>query len=283
MQKTRSGNGQTGNRLQAFFRETSRNEFLTLEEELELARRIQDGDEEALHKLVGSNIQFVISVAKKYTESGIPLEDLIQEGIVGLITAARRYDPGYHVKFITYAVWWIRCTITEAISRNAGVARLPASRIRVLSKIRRDLRSLEQRLGRKASKRELADYSDIELKEIDLLNSTLSPPSSMEVPGCDEDNVSLSEILPNESFPEEQKELTRKELLEIFTEAFSTLNERQSDIITLSYGLDGSPRLTLEAIGAKYGISRERVRQVREQALGKLYSALEDIEVELSH
>lgn len=269
--------------LQMFFHETSRGEFLTLEEEIDLARRIQEGDETATQKLVRANIPFAISVAKKYRDSGIPLEDLIEEGIIGLITAANRYDPDYGVKFITYAVWWIRCTILEAISQNSGITRLPGSRIRLLAKIKRDLRCLEQQLGRKASTGELSDYCHTEPREIDLLNSTLSSASSLDAPQGGQDNMTLSETLPNTSFLKGQRDLDRKELIDILKKAFLGLDERQSDIINRYYGLDGSPSLTLEAIGEKYGISRERVRQVKEQALRILHSALEDIQDALPH
>jgi RNA polymerase primary sigma factor len=267
--------------LEALFRETSREQPLTLEEELALAGRIQEGDLEALHELVVANVQFVISIAKKYTESGIPLEDIVAEGILGLVKAARRYDPGYRVKFITYAVWWVRCSILDSLYRHGGVARLPISRIRVLRVLQKNHRVLEQHFGREVSKRELAEYSDTGVEEIDLITAALAAPSSLDSPVVGDGDVPLTDILAGESSPSGEIGVGDHERRKFVAGAFSRLNARQKDILSLYYGLDGNKRHTLEEIGGKYGVSRERIRQLRDQALERLRFALSPVDLEM--
>jgi RNA polymerase primary sigma factor len=256
--------------LKIYFNEIKN--YLPLEraEELELAQKIREGEREALDKLINANLQYVITVAKKYQHMGLSLPDLIGEGTLGLIRAAHKYDEKYKVKFISYAVWWIKQAILEALSKQTRIARLPLSRIRALSKVNKRQQFLEQKLGRAPTKSELATGSDIDLKELELLQTSSMPYTSLDSPLRDEDEGSLADFIADTSVSYENSKLNSDDLRNALKDALSALDSRQARILTLYYGLEDGKPLTLEEIGDIFGITRERVRQIREQALKKL-------------
>lgn len=281
MHKKGNGNGTRKEEALAYVREIQECSPLEKEQELELARRIREGDAHAYQQLVSANLPFVVAVAKKYRGTGIPLQDLISEGTLGLMKAAERYDPEYHVKFITYAVWWIKCAILEAMCNYAGITRLPVSQARLVSRIRKSQKALEQALGRAVSLGEIAEYSNTPIRKLELATTHTLPYSSLESPAGDEDEPALEEYIEDSSYDPEHDAYAREELKGLLVRALSCLDARQAEIISLYYGLDGSPPRTLDAIGNRYGISRERVRQVREAALKRLRRSLKENDIDL--
>lgn len=256
--------------LKIYFNEIKNYPALKRAQELELAERIRKGDREALETLINANLQYVITVAKKYQHMGLTLPDLIGEGTLGLLRAAYKYDEKYNVKFISYAVWWIKQAILEALSKQTRIARLPLSRIRALSKVNKRLQFLEQRLGRSPSKEELARWSNIDLKELEILITSSMPYSSLDSPLNQDEEGSLSDFIADTSVTDEDKRFNSEDLRNALRSALSSLDERQARILSLYYGLENGKPLTLEEIGNIFGITRERVRQIREQALKKL-------------
>jgi RNA polymerase primary sigma factor len=259
--------------LKLYFNEIKNYPQLKRSEELDLAKKIREGDQEALNKLVNANLQYVITVAKKYQHMGLSLPDLIGEGTLGLLRAAQKYDEKYKVKFISYAVWWIKQSILEALSRQTRIARLPLSRIRALSKMNKSMQYLEQKLGRTPTRDELSRTSNLPEKELDILQTSSLPYASLDSPVNDSEDGYLAEFIPDPSHDEEEKKLDSDDLKEALGSALSTLNERQAATLSLYYGINSDKPLTLEEIGNRFGITRERVRQIREQALKKLRQA----------
>lgn len=256
--------------LKIYFNEIKHYPPLERAQELELAKRIRMGEREALTRLVNANLQYVITVAKRYQHMGLSLPDLIGEGTLGLLRAAQKYDERYKVKFISYAVWWIKQAILEALSKQTRIARLPLSRIRALSKVNKRLQSLEQKLGRAPSKEEIANWSNIDIKELEILLTSSMPYTSLDSPLGDEDEGSLADFIADKSVTFDETKLNSEDLRNALKEALSSLDERQGRILSLYYGLENNKPLTLEEIGNIFGITRERVRQIREQALKKL-------------
>ncbi len=256
--------------LKIYFNEIKNYPPLKRADELELAERIRNGDREALDTLVNANLQYVITVAKKYQHMGMSLPDLIGEGTLGLLRAAEKYDEKYKVKFISYAVWWIKQAILEALSKQTRIARLPLSRIRALSKVNKRLHFLEQKLGREPTRRELASSSNIDMKELEILQTSSMPYTSLDSPLNSDEEGSLQDFIADTSESIEEQRLNSEDLKSTLRESLSILDERQSKILELYYGLENNKPLTLEEIGNIFGITRERVRQIREQALKKL-------------
>jgi len=257
--------------LKIYFNEIKNYPPLQRAEELELASLIRGGDNEAMNKLVNSNLQYVITVAKKYQHMGLTLPDLIGEGTVGLMRAAQKYDEKYKVKFISYAVWWIKQAILEALSRQTRIARLPLSRVRALSRMNKNIHFLEQKLGRSPTNEEVSDSSNIGIKELEILKTSSLPYASLDSPINDNDESRLADFIPDVSSGSyEEKKLDSEDLKKALTGAMSSLNDRQARILSMYYGLENDRPLTLEEIGNQFGITRERVRQIREQALKKL-------------
>ena len=256
--------------IDQYLREVSRHELITPEEEIELGYKALAGDEDAVQKLARANLRFVISIAKKYQNRGVALIDLIQEGNVGLITAARKFDPDQGVKFISYAVWWIRQAILAALANQGRAVRVPLNRASDLARIFRERERLKQELGRDPSTEEVAYAAKLTPEIVASLSTLNSSEIRLDAPIGETDDSQLVErfIVAEASEPEEAVE--ERMLNENVTRALDTLSERDAKVIRLYYGLDGNREHTLEEIGNMLGVTRERVRQLRDRALKRL-------------
>ncbi|HFE53245.1 MAG TPA: RNA polymerase sigma factor RpoD/SigA [Bacteroidetes bacterium] len=240
------------------------------EEEIRLARRIRKGDEEALDKLVKANLRFVISVAKEYQGQGLPLQDLISEGNLGLIKAAQRFDETRGFKFISYAVWWIRQSILQALAEQSRVVRLPLNRVGAINKVGRALEQLEKEYGREPSMQELAEKMEMTAYEVADVLKTSARHLSLDEPFNEEDGNSLLDVIESDRYDPPDAGLMRESLRQEIDKVLSTLKPREAEIIKLYFGLDGDRPLTLEEIGEYFQLTRERVRQIKEKALRRL-------------
>jgi RNA polymerase primary sigma factor len=256
--------------LDAFLKSISKIPLLTREEEIELAKRAKAGDREALKKLVESNLRFVVSVAKKYLGCGLPLHDLIAEGILGLIEAARRFDPEKGVKFISYAVWWIRQSIMQALAQQTGAVKIPVKQAVLVNKITRSYGELLKKLGREPTIEELAQYVGMEPKEVERLLSICQVPLSLDTPIGDEEDTTFKDFLKGEGTAEVEEKVVQEELKQSIQEMLEQLTPQEKKIIIMRFGLDGNEPKTLREIGEKLGISRERVRQLETRAKKKM-------------
>ncbi len=256
--------------LDAFLKSISKIPLLSREEEVELAKRAKKGDKEALKKLVESNLRFVVSVAKKYLGCGLPLHDLIAEGILGLIEAARRFDPDKGVKFISYAVWWIRQSIMQALAQQTGAVKIPVKQAVLVNKITRSYGELLKKLGREPTIEELADYVGMEPKEVERLLSICQVPLSLDTPIGDEEDTTFKDFLKGEGTAEVEEKVVQEELRQSIQEMLEQLTPQEKKIIIMRFGLDGNEPKTLREIGEKLGISRERVRQLETRAKKKM-------------
>ncbi|WP_457681371.1 sigma-70 family RNA polymerase sigma factor [Thermovibrio sp.] len=256
--------------LDAFLKSISKIPLLSREEEIELAKRAKAGDKEALKKLVESNLRFVVSVAKKYLGCGLPLHDLIAEGILGLIEAARRFDPDKGVKFISYAVWWIRQSIMQALAQQTGAVKIPVKQAVLVNKITRSYGELLKKLGREPTIEELAQHVGMEPKEVERLLSICQVPLSLDTPIGDEEDTTFKDFLKGEGTAEVEEKVVQEELKQSIQEMLEQLTPQEKKIITMRFGLDGSEPKTLREIGEKLGISRERVRQLETRAKKKM-------------
>ncbi|MGH7492188.1 MAG: sigma-70 family RNA polymerase sigma factor [bacterium] len=240
------------------------------EEEVELARRIRKSDSQALDKLVKANLRFVISVAKEYQGQGLPLQDLISEGNLGLIKAAQRFDETRGFKFISYAVWWIRQSILQALAEQSRVVRLPLNRVGAINKVGRALEELEKRFGREPSIEEIADKMELTSFEVADVMKTSARHLSLDEPFKEEEGNSLLDVLESDRYAPPDDNLMQESLQVEIDKVLSTLKARESEIIRLYFGLDGDRPLTLEEIGEHFKLTRERVRQIKEKALRRL-------------
>ncbi len=258
--------------LDKYLADISKLPLITVEEETRLAQQIREGDHEALLKLTTANLRFVVSVAKQYQNQGISLPDLINEGNLGLMKAAKRFDETRGFKFISYAVWWIRQAIIQAISDQSRVIRLPLNKISTLNKIRKTQGVLEQQLERQASVPELSEVLDISEEEITstLMASHWNTSTDALLPG--NEDMTLMEILYNPSDPKPDDFLMKDSLQTEIKRALGTLTERESDVVMLYYGIGSTAAMTMEEIGEKYDLTRERVRQIKEKAIRRLKS-----------
>lgn len=256
--------------LDAFLKSISKIPLLTREEEIELARRAKAGDKEALKKLVESNLRFVVSVAKKYLGCGLPLHDLIAEGILGLIEAARRFDPDKGVKFISYAVWWIRQSIMQALAQQTGAVKIPVKQAVLVNKITRSYGELLKKLGREPTTEELAEYVGMDAKEIERLLTVCQVPLSLDTPIGDEEDTTFKDFLKGEGTAEVEEKVVQEELKQSIQEMLEQLTPQEKKIIIMRFGLDGNEPKTLREIGELLGISRERVRQLETRAKKKM-------------
>jgi RNA polymerase primary sigma factor len=256
--------------LDQYLQEIGQIDLLDAEEEVELARRIKEGDEEALHKLIRSNLRFVVSVAKKYQGQGLSLADLINEGNYGLIKAAKRFDETRGFKFISYAVWWIRQAILQALAEQSRVVRLPLNRIGTISKIRKKTSKLAQEHEREPNLEELAEELDVDIEKIREARKHTSRHLSMDAPFTEDDDNSLLDILPSETSKDPDKDMMDESLKVDIEYALATLTEREAEITRLYFGIGREHSLTLEKIGNRFDLTRERVRQIKEKALRKL-------------
>ena len=255
--------------LDKYLQEIGHEELLSVEEEVELAGRIRKGDRKALEKLTKANLRFVVSVAKQYQNQGLSLPDLINEGNLGLIKAAEKFDETRGFKFISYAVWWIRQSILQAIAEQSRIVRLPLNQVGSVNKINRALNKFEQEHERRPSVNEIAETTDLpEDKIADAMNANTRH-VSVDAPFVDGDDNSLLDILANNDAPMADNELVKQSLQTEISRALQLLNERERNIIEAFFGIN-QPELTLEEIGNKYGLTRERVRQIKEKAIRRL-------------
>jgi len=264
--------GQDGS-LDQYLREISQYPLIDREEEAHLARGIRKGDPEALDKLVRSNLRFVVSVAKKYQNQGVLLSDLINEGNVGLIRAAHKFDETKGIKFISYAVWWIRQAILQALAEQSRIVRVPLNRAGALHRIGRRSSSLLQELGREPTVNEIADGLEISKEEVASTMAISQPHLSLDAPLTPGEDNRLLDYLPDQFAPDPEGETYEQALRSTVDHALSTLKEREAKVLRLYFGLDDQEPMTLEEIGSLMGITRERVRQIKEKALGRLRHA----------
>lgn len=255
--------------LDKYLQEIGHEEMISVEEEAELAIRIRKGDKKALEKLTKANLRFVVSVAKQYQNQGLSLLDLINEGNMGLIKAAEKFDETKGFKFISYAVWWIRQSIMQAIAEHSRLVRLPLNQIGSVNKINRALIKFEQENERHPSVNEIADNTDLPEDKIEDVLKMNSRQISVDAPLSDGNTGNILDILPNTDEPEADNALVLQSLRDEIAGALQTLDERERNVIKAFYGID-QQECTLEEIGRRYGLTRERVRQIREKAIRKL-------------
>jgi RNA polymerase primary sigma factor len=256
--------------LDKYLSEIAKVELITAEQEVELAKRIREGDQMALEKLAKANLRFVVSVAKQYQNNGMSLGDLINEGNVGLIKAASRFDETRGFKFISYAVWWIRQSIMQALAEQSRIVRLPLNRVGSLNKISRAFSELEQKYEREPSAEELAKVLDMSPEEIESNQRISGRSISVNAPFVQGEENSLLDVLENDSEETPDQGLMNNSLRQEIARSLSTLTERESEVIASYFGLNGSQSMTLEEIGDKFQLTRERVRQIKEKATRKL-------------
>jgi RNA polymerase primary sigma factor len=256
--------------LDQYLRDISAYPLITRDEEVDLARLIRTGDQEALDKLVRSNLRFVVSVAKKYQNQGVSLSDLINEGNLGLIRAAHKFDETKGIKFISYAVWWIRQAILQALAEQSRIVRVPLNRAGTLHRIGKRANMLLQELGREATHAEIADGMDISEEEVAKTMSISQAHLSLDAPLTPGEDNKLLDYLPDNLNPTPDEQTFEKALTASIEEALGSLKEREAKILRLYFGLEGEEPMTLEQIGALLGITRERVRQIKEKALSRL-------------
>lgn len=271
---TKSITNRESQSLEKYLQEIGKVDLLTPEEEVELAKRIKQGDQAALEKLTKANLRFVVSVAKQYQNQGLSLSDLINEGNLGLIKAAQRFDETRGFKFISYAVWWIRQSILQALAEQSRIVRLPLNKVGSLNKINKAFSELEQEYEREPSPEELAEQLEIPTEEVETTLGVAARHVSMDAPFVEGEDNSLLDVLENTATPNTDSSLEYKESLRREIErSLSTLTERQCDVIKLYFGIGVEHPMSLEDIGDKFGLTRERVRQIKDKAINKLRSA----------
>ena len=256
--------------LDKYLQEIGKVDLLTPDEEVELAKRIKEGDQIALEKLTKANLRFVVSVAKQYQNQGLSLGDLINEGNLGLIKAAQRFDETRGFKFISYALWWIRQSILQALAEQSRIVRLPLNRVGSLNKISKTFSELEQKYEREPSPEELAEVLDVTTAEVVDTMKISGRHVSMDAPFVQGEENSLLDVLENDSEETPDSGLMNDSLRREVQRALSTLTQREADVITLYFGLNGEHSMTLEEIGEKFNLTRERVRQIKEKAIRRL-------------
>ena len=272
---TKSITNRESQSLDKYLQEIGHEELISVDEEVELAQKIRNGDKKALEKLTKANLRFVVSVAKQYQNQGLSLPDLINEGNLGLIKAAKKFDETRGFKFISYAVWWIRQSILQALAEQSRLVRLPLNQVGSVNKVSRAFNKFEQENERRPSIEEIAAEIDLPQDKIAEAIKVGNRQISVDAPFSDSDDNSLLDILPNTSIPNADKGLDIESLKEEVNRALSTLNERERDILKDFFGLNGS-ELTLEEIGQKYGLTRERVRQIKEKAIRRLRNSTQN-------
>lgn len=258
--------------LEKYLHEISREGLITAEEEVELAKKIKVGDEAALDKMVRSNLRFVVSVSKQYQNQGLSLPDLINEGNLGLIKAAQRFDETRGFKFISYAVWWIRQSILQALAEQARIVRLPLNKIGSINKVNKIFSKLEQKFEREPTHEEIAETLGVLPDDVKDSVRNTGKHISMDAPllSSEDDAGNMYEVLTNEDNPRPDASLLSESLRKEIERALSTLSSREADVLRLYFGLHGGPSQTLEEIGEKFALTRERVRQIKEKAIRML-------------
>ncbi|RKZ27419.1 RNA polymerase subunit sigma [bacterium] len=256
--------------LDLYLKEIGETPLLKAHEEVELARRIHQGDQEALEKLTKANLRFVVSVAKQYQNQGLSLADLINEGNIGLIKAGKRFDEKRGFKFISYAVWWIRQSILQALAEQSRIVRLPLNRVGTLHKIGKTAARLEQESGRAPSTQEIAEELNISVTEITSTLQISNSHLSLDKPFTEGESNSLKDVLEDEKSPSPDEDAMKQSLKKEIERVLATLTEREAEVISLYFGINRNKALTLEEIGVKFGLTRERVRQIKEKAIKRL-------------
>ncbi len=255
--------------LDKYLQEIGREELITIEEEVDLAQRIRQGDKEALEKLTRANLRFVVSVAKQYQNQGLSLPDLINEGNLGLIKAAEKFDETRGFKFISYAVWWIRQSILQALAEQSRIVRLPLNQVGSLNKINKAFSKFEQEFERTPSPEELADILELPQEKVSDTLRVSGRHVSVDAPFSDGEENSLLDVLINNDSPNADKALLNESLGKEIERSLATLTERERDIVKYFFGI-GVQDMTLEEIGERFGLTRERVRQIKEKAIRRL-------------
>ncbi len=255
--------------LDKYLQEIGREELITPAEEVELAQRIREGDRAALEKLTKANLRFVVSVAKQYQNQGLSLPDLISSGNIGLLRAAEKFDETRGFKFISYAVWWIRQSILQALAEQSRIVRLPLNQVGSLNKITKELSRFEQENERRPSAEELAERLDIPVDKIADTLKVSGRHVSMDAPFQDGEENSLLDVLPNDDSPMADQSLNQESLSKEVDRALKQLQDRERDILKMFFGI-GCQEMTLEEIGARFDLTRERVRQIKEKAIRRL-------------
>ena len=266
---TKSITNRESEALEKYLSEIGHEELLSTDEEVELAQRIRKGDRKALERLTKANLRFVVSVAKQYQNQGLSLPDLINEGNLGLIKAAEKFDETRGFKFISYAVWWIRQSIMQAIAEQSRIVRLPLNQVGSVNKINRLLNKFEQENERRPSVDEISEQIDLPEDKVGEAMMVNSRQVSMDAPFVDGEDNSLLDVLINDNAPMADRQLVKESLRTEINNVLQTLTERERLIISAFYGI-GQPEMTLEEIGNKYGLTRERVRQIKEKAIRRL-------------
>lgn len=268
---TKSITNRESQSLEKYLQEIGKVDLLTPEEEVDLAKRIKQGDQIALEKLTKANLRFVVSVAKQYQNQGLSLSDLINEGNLGLIKAAQRFDETRGFKFISYAVWWIRQSILQALAEQSRIVRLPLNKVGSLNKINKAFSELEQQYEREPSPEELAELLEITTDEVETTLGVAARHVSMDAPFVEGEDNSLLDVLENTAMPGTDSHLEYADSLRREIErSLSTLTDRQCDVIKLYFGIGVEHPMSLEDIGEKFGLTRERVRQIKDKAINKL-------------
>jgi RNA polymerase primary sigma factor len=258
--------------LDKYLQEIGKVDLLTADEEVVLAKRIREGDQLALEKLTKANLRFVVSVAKQYQNQGLSLGDLINEGNLGLIKAAQRFDETRGFKFISYAVWWIRQSILQALAEQARIVRLPLNKIGNINRINKAFSELEQKFERPPSADELAEFLDCSTEEVKQSLSHIGRHVSMDAPliDGDESSSSMYDVMTTDSLPNPDSGLVLESLRRDIRTSLRTLTSRESEVVSMFYGLEGKMPMSLEEIGSKFDLTRERVRQIKEKAIRRL-------------
>lgn len=271
---TKSITNRESQSLEKYLQEIGKVDLLTPEEEVDLAKTIKEGDQASLEKLTKANLRFVVSVAKQYQNQGLSLSDLINEGNLGLIKAAQRFDETRGFKFISYAVWWIRQSILQALAEQSRIVRLPLNKVGSLNKINKAFSELEQEFEREPPPEELATLLEIPTEEVETTLGVAARHVSMDAPFVEGEDNSLLDVLENAGTPGTDQELDYYESLRREIErSLNTLTDRQCDVIKLYFGIGVEHPMSLEDIGDKFGLTRERVRQIKDKAINKLRSA----------
>ena len=267
---TKSITNRESQSLDKYLQEIGREELITAEQEVELAQRLKQGDQVALEKLTKANLRFVVSVAKQYQNQGLTLPDLINEGNLGLIKAAQRFDETRGFKFISYAVWWIRQSILQALAEQSRIVRLPLNQVGSLNKINKAFSKLEQEFERPPSSDELATALDLPEEKVKDTMKVSGRHVSVDAPFAEGEDNSLLDVMVNNDSPKADIELMRESLQREIERSLSTLTDREKDVVMLFFGIGMQHGLTLEEIGAKFDLTRERVRQIKEKAIRRL-------------
>ena len=256
--------------LDKYLQEIGKVELITADEEVELAQRIRQGDRIALEKLTKANLRFVVSVSKQYQNQGLSLPDLINEGNLGLIKAAQRFDETRGFKFISYAVWWIRQSILQALAEQSRIVRLPLNKIGSINKINKTYAKLEQEFEREPNAEEIAEVLDLTEAEVKESMKNAGRHVSMDAPLVQDEDNNVYDVLKSDEVVTPETELLYESLRKEIDRAISTLTQREADVVRLYFGLNGSHPMTLEEIGEKFDLTRERVRQIKEKAIRRL-------------